>query len=214
MYSVPPIGPVVAIWAALCWTSVAAAQPTPEPPAPRALPALGFGPLELLRRDDVRAELEMMDDQVEQLEQVAARAREKVRDIVQQLRGLSGEERGIKMREMFGQFSQETQAAIEKLLLPHQTERLRQIELQIRLRSGLSQLLSNTELISELGLNETQQAELGIQAEAIDRQTQEEISRLRQQALERFLALLDPEQQQRFRRLVGEPFQPRSAPGQ
>jgi hypothetical protein len=63
---------------------------------------LGFGGLaDVLRREDARKELELLDDQVAQLEKLAESRREKMRDLFSGLRDVPQEQRGEKMRELF-----------------------------------------------------------------------------------------------------------------
>jgi hypothetical protein len=160
----------------------------------------------LLRRPDVRRELELLDDQVAKIESVSDQSREKIQSLLHQLRDMPSEERLGQIRESFRKVLEDNQTAIEQVLLPHQRKRLGQIARQIRLRSGLTALLADASLTEQLGMKAEELDELRKQARQIDLDTQAKIAKLRQDAHTRFADFLTEEQRAKLHELLGEPF--------
>lgn len=180
----------------------------------------GFGSsssLELLRRDDVKKELELLDDQVKQIEALREKSRSGLRDSFSGLRDLSQEER----RERFAKLREKLQASNkeidkevnEKILLPHQSKRLAQIRFQMRLRrsSGTGAFTSTT-VVEALGISEQQQEKLKKLQSQIDQDLRKQIAKLREQARQKILKELTTEQRAKYKNLVGEPFEATDPP--
>ena len=169
----------------------------------------GFGgrPEDLLRRDDVRKELELVDDQIEKLEEFSNRQRESGRELFAGLRDLSREERAEKFREIFAKRAEESQKEIGKILLPHQTKRLGQLAVQYRMRSGTSRGLTSGSVAEELGITEEQQEDIRKKAEEVQKELNEKIAKLREEARDDILQALTPQQRAKFKQMVGEPFE-------
>jgi hypothetical protein len=178
----------------------------------------GMGPAALLQRSDVRAELELLDDQVEQLaelqETMQTRVRDRMREMGSRLRergpegapdprggGLQGE-----FREFFEQINREQREQLAKILVPHQLKRLGQLEMQMRLRGGAMALLRG-EVAEQLNITDQQREQLRAKAEEVERETRRKIAEIRRQAQEELISQLTPEQQAKIRELVGDPFE-------
>lgn len=167
----------------------------------------GFGGLaDALRREDVRKELELLDDQVAQLEKLAETRREKMRELFSSLRDLPQEQRGEKMRELFQKAQQDTEAEIGKILLPHQMKRAKQLTLQLRLRGAVRGMLGD-QMVQDLGLTEDQKAGLRKKSEQLEEELWKKYAALRSQAQNDLLRLLTPAQLAKWKEMVGEPFE-------
>ena len=186
----------------------------------------GFGrmrdnSLGLLRRDDVRKELELVDDQVKKLDQLQ-------QDMMTQMRGgmrmggfrdLSQEERQkriAEMRQNMEKAQKEMETKVGEILLPVQNERLAQIKLQMSLRrSDTARVLTGEKVAEALGLSEEQKKTLTEAQEASRKELQEQIAKLRREAEEKVLKVLSAEQQEKWQKLIGKPFesQPRERRG-
>lgn len=247
-YAGVAVGLAMAIWSA----GYAPAQPPgPPPDAGRGpQPGLGFGGrggvfgfggapgmgmgsnlLNLLRRQDVRKELELLDDQVQQLTNLETKMRDRMREMFARPRdrgqgpppgdqGARGGDRGPMpdfraMAEQFNQrnqqLNQEVRTELSNILLPHQMKRLDQLalqmqmQMQMRMRPG-SELLGG-EVAQKLGVTEQQRGQLQAKVEEVERETRKKIAEVRREAQQKVVALLTPEQQAKFRELVGEPFE-------
>jgi Spy/CpxP family protein refolding chaperone len=167
----------------------------------------GFGGLsDVLRREDARKELELLDDQVAQLEKLNEGRREKMRDLFSGMRDIPQDQRGEKMRELFQKAQQDLEADIGKILLPHQMKRAKQLAAQLRLRGGVRSVLGD-QMAQDLGLTEDQKEKLRTKSEQLEEQLRKKYAELRSQAQNELLQLLTPAQQAKWKEMVGEPFE-------
>ncbi len=166
----------------------------------------GFGGLaETLRREDVRKDLELLDDQVAQLQKLADGRRDQMRDLFSGLRDVPQEQRGEKMRELFQKSQQDLEAEIGKILLPHQMKRAKQLEMQLRLRGGLGRMGDQT--AQELGLTDEQKEKLRGKSDQLEEEIRKKLAELRTQAQNELLKVLTPAQQAKWKDMMGEPFE-------
>jgi hypothetical protein len=169
----------------------------------------GMGTVELLRQDAVRKELELLDDQVANLEKLGEEIREMMRDAISRFReGRESDQAGgpPDMRQLIQSVQTRSQARLGEILLPHQMKRLQQLAMQARLRGGGFAMLS-PEVGEQLGINEQQREQLREKAQGIEADLRKKIAELRRQAQDELIALLTPEQQAKYRELLGEPFE-------
>ena len=173
----------------------------------------GGRPSDLLRRDDVRKELELVDDQITKLDILRQKRGERIRELYSGLKGLSREERNAKLRERFIEFSKTSQKEIDQVLLPHQAKRLAQLVIQYRLRGGTSRTLTSSQVSEGLGISDEQKARLQERATELSRELQEKFNKLRQEFREKLLEELTPQQRAKWKDMIGEPFefQPQSS---
>lgn len=207
---------LVRLLAAVCCVvlagSLAAAQPQRGPgggPGGFGGPGGGFGfggLAEVLRREDARKELELLDDQVAQLEKLNESRREKMRDLFSGMRDVPQEQRGEKMRELFQKAQQDLEGDIGKILLPHQMKRAKQLATQLRLRGGVRAMLGD-QMAQDLGLTEDQKEKLRAKSEQLEEQLRKKYAELRSQAQNELLQALTPAQQAKWKEMVGEPFE-------
>lgn len=175
----------------------------------------GGGSLRLLFDEDVRKELEVVDEQYEKLRDLARQSMEESRDqfreMFQGLRDLSEEERREKFAEIRQKMEERTKALeekVSKVLLPHQMDRLKQLELQSRMRrAGTAGALANNELAEKLGITEEQKERMRKAAEDAEKELQEKIAKAREEAREKILGVLTPDQQQKLKSLIGEQYE-------
>lgn len=166
----------------------------------------GFGGLaEVLRREDVRKDLELLDDQVAQLQKLADGRRDQMRDLFSGLRDVPQEQRGEKMRELFQKSQQGLEEEIGKILLPHQMKRAKQLEMQLRMRGGRGMLADQA--AQELGLTDEQKEKLRGKSDQLEEGIRKKLAELRTQAQNELLKMLTPEQQAKWKDMVGEPFE-------
>ncbi len=151
--------------------------------------------LALLRRSDVRKELELLDDQVKELEGVAEGMN--FREMFQQYQDLPMEERMAKMREAGEEIQNKIQAKVDGILLPHQAGRLKQLAVQFQMQRGG---VAGGPVAEQLGISETQQEQLREKARKLQQEMQKKLQ-------EELIKELTPAQQAKLKQLVGEPFQ-------
>ncbi|MEQ8785573.1 MAG: hypothetical protein RIC55_04710 [Pirellulaceae bacterium] len=166
----------------------------------------GGGAMDLLQNQSVQKELELLDDQVAQIRELSQdnSARDRMRELFGGLRDLPEEERRAKITEAFATMRQEQQKEIDKILLPHQSERLGQIENQMAARRGGGVI--GGQLAEDLGITEQQREEMREAAEKAFAEMREQQQKLQAEAQEKILAVLTPAQRQKYKQMMGEPF--------
>jgi len=177
----------------------------------------GGGPLDLLQRADVQAELELLDEQKKEMharvETFNERRRELLRSFADQFRdrdaGSEADREALraKVQEAFRTLSQETEAGLS-FLLPHQRKRLSQLEIQFRLRGfgGLG-ALGSREIGDQLSVTDEQREVLRHKATELGHELSKKIAELRREMQEKLLAELTSEQRETFREMLGDPFE-------
>lgn len=169
-----------------------------------------FGQIGLLDNEEVRKELEIVDEQVDKLTALRDKMREDMRAQFSGLRDLSEDERRAKFEEMRGKMEESAktmQKQVDDILLPQQRERLAQISLQQRLqRSGTVDGLTSGELAEQLGITEEQKAAMQEAAKAAEKDLQAAIAKARAEARDKILSTLTPEQKEKIKKMIGSEF--------
>jgi Spy/CpxP family protein refolding chaperone len=173
----------------------------------------GGGLVGLAMRDDVQQELQLVDEQQEKVAEVVDETRNKMRDelrdLFSQMGDLSDEERQERFAEIRSK-AESINAAMEKrlkkVLLPHQFDRLKQIDLQARIQQGGAAALTSGERGETLGLTAAQREKLEQRAEEVQQELQEQIRQLRIEARAKILAVLAPEQRAKLESMMGDQF--------
>lgn len=169
----------------------------------------GGGLTGVLMREDVRKELELVDDQIADLQKLGEGRRERMGEMFSGLRDIEDrEERSRKFREIMEKAQAEIEKEISKVLLPHQMKRAKQLAFQLSLRGGAGRALTGGgSLAEELGVTESQQEKLRAANEKLQDELRQKIAELQNEAQEELLKILTPQQQAKFKDLVGEPFE-------
>ncbi len=168
----------------------------------------GGSSLGLLFDPQVREELGIVDEQVEQLRAIGEKMRESMQSQFQGLRDLPAEERQAafaKLREEMESRVKDIQKEVDGILLPQQRDRLAQIQFQEQVRRSGS--LDSDTLKEKLGITDEQQQRLAKLAEEANKEMEAKIAKARTEAREKVLSALTPEQQATFKKLFGEEFQ-------
>ncbi len=213
-------------------TGVTLAQPRPEGRGrggPGGGPfGFGGGPVELLQRADVQAELELLDDQKNDLRALVEKSNERRREVLggfaEQFRNREVAEADREaLRENFQEAMRKLSDEVElglSFLLPHQRKRLSQLELQFQMRGGGGLgALGSPEIGEQLAVTEQQRAALREKALELGQEFGKKIAELRREMQDKLLAELNPEQQAKFKEMLGDPFEfqdrpPGGGPGQ
>jgi Spy/CpxP family protein refolding chaperone len=169
-----------------------------------------FGQIGLLDNEEVRKELEIVDEQVDKITALRDKMREDMRAQFAGLRDMSEDERRTAfegMRTKMEEAGKEMQKQVDDILLPQQRERLAQISLQQRLqRSGTVDGLTSGELAEQLGITEEQKAKMAEAAKEAEKELQAAIAKARAEARDKILSTLTPEQKDKIKKMLGSEF--------
>jgi Spy/CpxP family protein refolding chaperone len=169
----------------------------------------GEGVLGLLQRDEVRQEIQLVDEQQQQLESLGDEIRTEMRDMFGQMRDLGDDERRARFDEIRARMEEiraDAESRVQRILLPHQFERLKQIDVQARIQRQGASALTGGQLAETLGLTPEQQEKLRARAEEVQREMEEQIRQLRLEARNKVLEVLTAEQRAKLDGLMGEQF--------
>jgi Spy/CpxP family protein refolding chaperone len=167
-----------------------------------------------LQDESVRKELDLVDEQVTKLTDLATRLREDIQAQFQgvdfgSFRDLSEEERNARMAEIRAKtdkITADAQKEIDAVLLPHQRERLKQLGVQSQMRFGADRALSGGTLAEELGITDEQKEKLAAKQQEIQAGLQEKIAKLQAEARDELFSVLTSEQQAKLKAMIGKPF--------
>lgn len=184
-------------------------------------PGGGFGgPFAMLQREDVQQELELLEEQKTQVKAAVEKSRERMGELFRGAGGRGGgaaggegNDRRDELRDTMRKFNEEMQAEVDKILLPHQSKRLKQLEVQNQMRGRMMGALEG-DLAKDLGISEEQQDKLREKAQRLETELRKKMAEVRKQMQDQLLADLSPEQRKQFNDLVGDPFEFKDQPPQ
>lgn len=173
----------------------------------------GGGILGLLQQSEIQQEIELSEGQEEQLRTMNEAVRDEIRgemqDIFRNMQDLSDEERQSRFEEIrarMEEIQKDVEGRVKNVLMPHQFERVKQIDLQARIQRGGAAALTEGELADTLGLTESQRDELRERSEQMQQDLQEKIVQLRKEAQNQLLDVLTAEQRAKLQSMMGEDF--------
>ncbi len=175
----------------------------------------GGGMSGLLMNEQVQDEIELVEEQKAELRDLAEEIRDDMRSemgsLFQGMRDLSEDER----REKFGEirtkmesFQKQAESKIEEVLLPHQFERLKQLNVQQQINGGgggATGLLQGP-LADELGITDEQREEMMAKSQELQADVEKKIQKLREEAREELMSVLTPEQRSKLEKMAGDRF--------
>lgn len=183
------------------------------PGGPGGPGVFGGGPIGLIQQQDVQQEIELTDDQQAELQKLGETIRDEIRSqmqgMFQGMRDLSDEERQARFNEIrtkFEEINKNAEGRLQEVLLPHQFDRLKQIDLQSRLQRGGAAALTEGELADTLGLTESQRDQIREKSEVVQKDLNEKIGKLRVEARNQLLEVLTPEQRTKLDAMMGAEF--------
>ncbi len=178
----------------------------------------GFGatsdPFSMLSIPDIQGDIELVPEQLQQINDIrkdfSARMQKEIESFREE--GFKADQ-GKGLGDMIQKMKSEQTEAMEKILLPHQLERLKQIGLQSRMKNaGASGVLADQKLAEELGIDDEQKARIRDRAAELAKDLQEKIEALREQTREELLKELTADQREKLKAMIGEKFEGKTQP--
>ncbi len=170
--------------------------------------------MSLLNMEQIQQELELIEPQIEQFRKLQVETQKRQGDLMRRMAkdGVRQPDVMAAIQDELREMRAQARTEAEKLLLPHQVERLQQVARQVRLqRRGTANGLIGSDLADELGLTDEQKEKLKERAKEIEAELQQEILRLRKKAEEKILGELTPAQQAKLEQLLGKQIDVRPA---
>lgn len=165
----------------------------------------GGGFTVLLSNDDVKKELQLLDDQISKIEQIQMA-------MGAEMRGLDfGSDRDAARAKM-AEIGKKTEEEIAKVLDADQLKRIKEIEFQQQINRGMGGFASgilSEQIVGDLGLSKEQVDQLTEAQKLADEEFRKKQAELRAAALDKLISTLSPEQQAKFKDKYGKPFEMR-----
>lgn len=181
-----------------------------------SLPEMGFvgSPLtaapdamSLINDASVQKDLELVDEQVSQLQEMQ---QDFSRELHNQLGDLSKgdlDKNRIKdIGTLVSQLREKQKSQIKQLLLPHQLDRLKQVRLQRHMEAAGTAGALGGKIAEELGITDVQKQKLKEREQEIKKEMAAKMAKLRDEAREELLQVLDSTQREKLKQMIGEKF--------
>ena len=175
---------------------------------------MGNSSLGLINDKNVVAELELVEDQVEALNDLQDDMRNIFRDSFSGMRDKFRDEnadREALMEEVRDKIQSEmknVESELNEILLPHQVARLEELSFQMQAsRSGTTGLLNNEKVKERLGLTDAQIEEVKAKSEEVQKDLNAKIEKLREEARDEILSVLSTDQQAQIKTMMGDNFE-------
>lgn len=159
-----------------------------------------------LGQESVQKQIELVPEQKEKLREISRKYLEEIQGAGRldwsKWGEMSQEKRKAKTEEMRQRYSDATASAkkaIEEVLLPHQIDKLKQIEFRTR----ASSMLYAPNVIEQIGLTEEQKNRL----KQLREEQQKKMAALMEETMEKTLELLNAEQRQKLEEMSSRPWQ-------
>lgn len=171
------------------------------------------GSMRYLYMESVKKDLELVDEQTQKINQIRTDLQKETSEMYKKMSGLSREERMEAYRKAYKDLADKVEEQIKEVLLPEQMARLKQISLQMKLRSyyGLGQTLSSGDLVEALDISERQKRELlEVQQEVqkeVREKTRELYAKMQAEAQEKILKVLSKKQREKLEKMQGQKFE-------
>ena len=189
---------VVVLVGALALGQYAQAGGQPAKPVQPQFPALpGFWQL---RMESVQKDLELVPEQIDKLKQLGKKYYEDMRAQQADYKNwgkMTPEERTAKYKELMEKRKQQAEAVskeVEKILLPHQLEALR----NINFRQMAPSMLYQQKVFETVGITDEQKAKI----QKIRQELTEKYQQLQKESFDQILKVLTPEQQKKLKEQV------------
>lgn len=168
----------------------------------------GSDTFSMLSNPSVRKDLELVDEQMDRIREVNKDFGQRIRDSLGDL-SKDGFDPGhaANLKQIIADIQQQKQEEIDKLLLPHQVERLKQVALQMQMKArGTAGALSSDKVAETLGLTEDQMNNLKTRSKELQQEIAEKTKKLQADAKNELIGMLTSEQQQKLKDMMGDEF--------
>ncbi len=171
-----------------------------------------IGNLQLLRQKSVSDDMDLSEEQLENLKQLGDDVRSEIRELFRSMTEKSQEEQMDEVKAFVGDLKGE----VDKILLPHQRKRYKQISLQNSMRSrfgrtgGVVALLQNKALLEDLGIDDDEAKELmdkvKKKTEEVNKEVNRKIANIRKEGQKEVMSVLPKKLQKAIQEQLGDNF--------
>ena len=171
--------------------------------------AMGAGDdFSMLQNPSVQKDLELVGEQMKQIQAIQNDYSAKIRDAIGDIsKGGFDPERAKDLSTVIKGMKAKQQEQINKILLPHQQDRIKQIALQMQMQSrGTAGALGNNKVAEALGITDEQKKRLKQREEELKKELQEKIAQFKEDMKKSLLDELTTEQRAKLKDMTGDKF--------
>ncbi len=152
-------------------------------------------------------ELQVVAEQRADLLRLRDETLKKRKEFYESYRSVPQEKRGAFMKEFGELLSADVDTKVNSILLPHQKERLGQVQLRTRMRNAGIAGLDRDLLIEQLGITEEQLELLRKKHAEVQEEVRKKLEQLRKEAQDEVLSVLTETQQGKLRKMMGKDYE-------
>ena len=170
-------------------------------------------PWSMINNPSVQKDLELVGDQLDKVRDLQKRQGEEMKEQLGMMQKGGSFDLGNveEFKSNMQRMREQHQSELQKLLLPHQVDRLHQIALQTHMRSaGTAGALSNSKVAEALDLSDDQVKQLKDKSKQLNEDLQKKIEQLKQEMKKELLGVLNAEQREKLQEMTGEDYKPNS----
>jgi hypothetical protein len=175
------------------------------------------GILEALRDRKAREEIGLVPEQLDELRRLTQQVSTELQPLIDDFNKLPKAEqkaRADDFRQDLSAYLKSVQTDLDKILLPEQQERLRQVAFQLRIqKAGAVQTFVAPDVLRALGVDEAQAERLQQDLEQIEADYRRQVADLEVEKERKILALFTPTQQKQVKAMIGPVMRSLSAAG-
>jgi hypothetical protein len=164
--------------------------------------------LGILTNEQLHEDLALVPEQKQKLSNLRRTMQERRVKSYAEVRTLEPSKVGELVRENEKQIQEETRKQIAEILLPQQIERLRQVKVQMQMRSRGANALTQGEIADLLALTDQQKADLAEKQREAEKKLREKIEEIRKQLVKDVVRdVLNVEQRAKLTEILGADLQ-------
>ncbi len=163
--------------------------------------------LDALRDKKVQEEIGLIPEQVAELEALAQQVAKELEPLAQEFKSLSKAEQEAQLEGFqrdLAAYMRGVQADVDRILLPEQQQRLRQVALQLQMqKAGPTEALLSPAVLRSLAISEAQAQVLREKLLKIEEEYRQQLVELEIEKEKKILAQFTPAQQEKLKSLIG-----------
>ncbi len=171
---------------------------------------------DVLRDKKVQQEIGLLPSQLKDLLRLSEDVMKELGPTVENFNKLPKAEQEVKVEQLrkdVAAYMTSVQADVDKILVPEQQQRLRQVAFQLRMqKDGTIETFSSPDVLRELGLNDAQFERFRESLKKIEEQHRSKLAELEMEKERKVLALFSPNQRDRLESMIGTSIRNPKAP--
>lgn len=171
-------------------------------------PMSGGDDFSMLQNASVQKDLELVDDQMKMIRDIQSQFGQKIKESIGDIsKGGFDPARAKDLTTVIKKLKDEQKDQINKILLPHQQDRLKQVALQMQLKNrGTAGALSSDKIAEALGITDEQKANLKKREQELKKELEEKIAEFKEEMKASLMKELNAKQRAKLKEMTGDAF--------